>query len=75
MLLPSTSIAESNSAVDRLDLEESIQKQSEEKLVIKDNPYGPSCILRLLLWLRNLLILGFVGIIVIALKNLFNSSG
>ena len=63
--LPSTSVAESKSAKDRLELEQVICEQPEENLNTKDNPFGPTVILRLLLWMRNLLLLTFVGIIVI----------
>jgi len=74
MLLPSTSIAESSLAEERLELEKVFKKQSEEIPIIKENPNGPTCILRLLLILRNLIILGFVGIIYILLKGMTNSS-
>ena len=74
--LPSTSVAESKSAKERFELEQVIFEQSEENLIIKDNPFGPTVILRLLLWTRNLVILSLVGIIVIVmrLRNLFNRS-
>ncbi len=76
MLLPSTSVAESNSAEERFELEETYQKQFEENLIIKDNPNGPTIILRFLLIMRNLLLLGIIGIIglLITIMNLFNSS-
>ena len=63
--LPSTSVAESKSAKERLELEQVICEQSEENLNIKDNPFGPTIILRALLWMRNLLLLTLVGSIVI----------
>ena len=79
--LPSTSVAESRSAKERLELEQVICEQSEENLNIKDNPFGPTIILRALLWMRNLLLLTLVGSIVIVrrlrclllrLRNLFD---
>ena len=76
MFLPSTSIAESTSVEERLDNEEIIQKHSEENLIIKDNPFGPTIILRMLLWTRNLFILSLVGIILVVmrLRDLLNRS-
>lgn len=76
MLLPSTSVAESISAKERLELKEIYQKQSEENLIIKDNPYGPTCILRILLIIRNLILLGIIGIIglIITIKNMFSNN-
>ena len=64
--LPSTSVAESKSAKERLELEQVICEQSEENLIIKDNPFGPTVILRTLLWMRNLLLLiPFGGIVIV----------
>ena len=76
MLLPSTSVAESSSAKERLELKEAFQKQTEENLIIRDNPYGPTCILRLLLIIRNIILIGFIGIIglLITIKNMFSNS-
>jgi hypothetical protein len=65
LALPSTSVAESKSSKERLELEQVICEQSEENLIIKDNPFGPTVILRALLWMRNLLLLTLVGSIVI----------
>lgn len=72
--LPSTSVAESKSAKERLELEQVICEKSEENLIIKDNPFGPTIILRALLWMRNLLLLTLVGSIVVVrrLRNLLN---
>lgn len=77
MALPSTSVAESTSAKERFKLEQLIIEQSKENLINKDNPFGPTIILRSLLWIRNILILSFIGIIVIVrrLMDLFNRSG
>ena len=76
MLLPSTSVAESNSFEERQLLREAIQEQIKENPITKDDPSGPTCILRLLLIIRNLLLLGIVGIIgiIFTLLNLVNSS-
>ena len=76
MLLPSTSVAESGSAEERLELKEVFQTQTEENLIIKNNPYGPTCILRILLIIRNLILLGFIGIIglLITIKNMFSNN-
>ena len=63
--LPSTSVAQSKSAKERLEFEQVICEQPEENLNTKDNPSGPTVILRLLLWMRNLMLLTLVGIIVI----------
>ena len=75
MLLPSTSVAESSSVKERLELKEVFQKQTEENLIIRDNPYGPTCILRILLIIRNILLIGVIGIIglLITIKNKFNN--
>lgn len=72
--LPSTSVAESRSAEKRLELEKMISEQSKENLIVKDNPFGPTIILRLLLWMRNLVLLTLGGIIFIVLRitKLFN---
>jgi hypothetical protein len=81
--LPSTSVAESQSAKERLELEQVIYEQLEENLIIKDDPFGPTIILRALLLMRNLLLLTLFGGIVIVwrlskflnrLRNLFNLS-
>lgn len=76
MLLPSTSIAESNSVEERLSLKETIQEQIKENPIIKGGSSGPTCILRLLLIIRNLFLLGIVGIIgiIFTLLNLINNS-
>ena len=76
MLLPSTSVADSNSIEERISLKEAIQNQIEENPIIKLSSYEPTCILRLLLIIRNLLLLGIVGIIgiIFTLLNLVNSS-
>ena len=75
MALPSTSAAESKSAEKRLELEQTLYEQSEENLIIKDTPFGPTIILRTLLWIRNLMLLTvFGGIIVIRrIRKLFIS--
>ena len=71
--LPSTSVAETKSAEKRLELEQVICEQSEENLIIKDSPFGPTIILRALLWMRNLFLLTIVGGIVIVrrIRKLF----
>jgi len=72
--LPSTSVAESKSVKERLEIEQVIYEESEENLIIKDNPFGPTVILRALLWMRNLMLLTLVGSIVIVrrIRKLFN---
>lgn len=81
--LPSTSVAESKSAKERLELEQVICEQLEENLIIKDNPFGPTIILRALLLMRNLLLITLFGGIVIVwriskfinrIRDLFNLS-
>jgi hypothetical protein len=76
LLLPSTSVAESNSVEERLSLKEAIQERIYEYLNNNDGPYGPTCILRLLLIIRNLLLLGIIGIIgiIFTLLNLINNN-
>ncbi|KYK32004.1 MAG: hypothetical protein AYK22_00145 [Thermoplasmatales archaeon SG8-52-3] len=76
MLLPSTSAAESNSIKDRILLKETIQKQIDQNPIYKVSSHEPACILRLLLIIRNLLLLGIVGIIgiIFTLLNLINNS-
>ena len=75
-MLPSTSVAESNSVEERVRYEEIIQNQSEENVIIRVSSHEPTLILRLLLIIRNLLLLGIVGIIgiIFTLLNLINSS-
>jgi hypothetical protein len=53
-----------------------ILEQSEENIIVKDNPFGPTVVLRLLLWMRNLVLFALVGIILIVrrIMNLFNRS-
>jgi hypothetical protein len=65
MALPSTSVAESTFSKERLELKQVICEQTEENLIIKDNPGEPAVILRILLLMRNLLLLTFLGGIVI----------
>lgn len=74
--LPSTSVAESRSAEKRLELEKMLSEQSEENLMIKDNPFGPTVVLRLLLWMRNLVLLALIGVLLIVrrIRKLFNRS-
>ena len=76
MILPSTTVAESNSVEDRIKLREKIQEQIEETLDVKDGPHEPTLILRLLLIMRNLLLLGIIGIIgiIFTLINLINNN-
>ena len=76
MILPSTTVAESNSVEDRIKLREKIQEQIEETLDVTDGPHEPTLILRLLLIMRNLLLLGIVGIIgiIFTLINLINNN-
>lgn len=71
--LPLTSAAETKSVEKRLELEEVIYEQSEENLILKDNPFAPTIILRALLWMRNLFLLTFiVGIFAIRrIRKLF----
>jgi hypothetical protein len=76
ILLPSTSVAESNSVEDRISYKEAVQDQIEEILTVEDGPYEPACILRLLLIIRNLLLFGIVGIIgiIFTLLNLIRGN-
>jgi hypothetical protein len=76
MVLPSTTVAESNSAEDRIKLKEVVQEQIEETLNVRDGPHEPTLILRLLLVMRNLLLLGIVGIIgiIFTIINLINNN-
>lgn len=76
MLLPSTSIAESSSVEERIQYEEVLNTISEENQVTRDDPYEPTLILRLLLIIRNILLIGIVGIIgiIFTLMNLINNN-
>jgi len=73
--LPSTSVAQSKSAKERLEFKQVICEQSEEDFNIKDNPFGPTIILRTLLLMRNLLLLiPFGGIVIVRrIRKLFIS--
>ena len=72
LLLPVSSIADSNSAIERIEKQQEILKIVQENISPTD--WEPACILRLLLWLRNAII--FLGILVVVnfIKNLFNIS-
>ena len=72
MLLPSTSVAESSTVNERTKIQqEYIEEMLEE---IEDDPHAPLCILRLLLWLRNVLIIGIIYIVIQIIKDLLNKS-
>ncbi len=72
LLLPVTSIADSNSAIERIEKQQEVLKIVQENL--SPTNWEPTCILRLLLWLRNAII--FLGILVVVqiIKGLFNIS-
>lgn len=70
MLLPVTSIAESNSALERIEKQHMILKELQENLIPKN--YEPACILRLLLWIRNAIIILSALMLFMIIKNLFN---
>ena len=72
MILPITSLAESQSAKERIELQENYLKQTRENIFIK--PHEPACILRLLLWLRNLIGIGIIAIILLILRGGNNST-
>jgi hypothetical protein len=74
MLLPSSSVAESNSVEKRLELKEFIENQIEEIPIIKENSEDPTIILRLLLILRNIFLLCVIGVvgIILAIRNIIN---
>lgn len=76
MLLPSTCVAESSSIEERIQYKEVLNTISEENYVTRDDPSEPTLILRLLLIIRNLLLLGIVGIIgiIFTLMNLINNN-
>ena len=76
MLLPSTSVAESSSVEERIQYEEVLSTISEENHVTRDDPYEPTLILRLLLIIRNILLIGIIGIvgIIFTLMNLINNN-
>jgi hypothetical protein len=71
-LLPTTSVAESNSASVRIEKQQALLKELQENLFPKDGE--PTCILRLLLWLRNIIILTGLLILIRTIKKLFNIS-
>ena len=72
LLLPVSSIADSNSAIERIEKQQEILKIVQENISPTD--WEPACILRLLLWLRNAII--FLGVLVVVkiIKGLFNTS-
>jgi len=72
VLLPTNSVAESSSATKRIEKQQAFFKELEEKLYPKN--WEPTCILRLLLWLRNAIIIGVILIIIKIIKDLFNQS-
>jgi hypothetical protein len=76
MLVPSTTVADSNSVEERIKLKENVQEQIEETLNVLDGEYEPTFILRMLLIMRNLLLLGIVGIIgiIFTIINLINNN-
>jgi len=72
LFLPVTSIAESSFAVERIEKQKVFLKELQENIYTKG--LEPSCILRLLLWLRNIVILGGILIIARIIKRIFNLS-
>ena len=70
-LLPTTSIAESTSAIERIEKKQALLKEIQENIYPKEGE--PTCILRLLLWLRNAIILGIGFVIFKIIKNLFTN--
>lgn len=75
LTLPSTSATESKSAKERIEFKQVFCEPSEEDFDIKDNPFGPTVILRTLLLMRNLLLLTLFGGVVIVrrIRKLFIS--
>lgn len=72
IMLPITSLAESNSATERIEKQQIFLKEIQEN--ISPKAWEPTCILRLLLWLRNVVLFGGILIIIKIVKNLFNTS-
>lgn len=62
VMLPSASAAESETAIERNKLRMYIEELQEE---IGSNPVEPTIVLRLLLWLRNLVLIVIFGIILL----------
>ena len=70
MLLPATSVAESST------IEERIPFQQQPIIDVKDDPPAePTFILRLLLWLRNLIAAGILVVILTSILGLGNQTG
>jgi len=72
LLLPTTSIAESNSVIERIEKQQAVLKKVQENLYPTN--WEPTCILRLLLWLRNAIIIAGILVIIKIIKSLFNQS-
>jgi len=72
IMLPITSLADSNSATERIEKQQIFLKEIQENISPKE--WEPTFILRLLLWLRNVLLFGVFLIIIKTVKNLFNIS-
>jgi len=71
-LLPTTSIAESSKTIERIEKQKILLKELQDNLYPKE--WEPTCILRLLLWLRNSIILSILLIIYIIMSRMSNQS-
>jgi len=71
VLIPITSLAESNTATERIEKQQLYLKIQEN---ISSREWEPTFILRLLLWIRNVIIIGGLLIIIKTIKNLLNIS-
>ena len=72
LMLPNTSVAESSTVKERNKIQEEYIKDMIKE--IQDSPYQPLCILRLLLWIRNVLIIGTILIIITIIRNMMNKT-
>jgi len=72
LAMPAVSAVESESAEERSELKKALIEQLKNNLELKS--YKPTCILRMLLIIRNLLLLCGALIIIIILSLLGNSS-
>jgi len=65
VLLPTTSLAESSTAIERIQKQQIILKELQDKIYTKQ--WEPTCILRLLLWIRNAVLISlFITILIIS---------
>ena len=65
VLLPTTSLAESSTAIERIQKQQIILKELQDKIYTKQ--WEPTCILRLLLWIRNAVLISlYITILIIS---------